>query len=170
MAYTNTVEGGPFSYPNYQGGFLCRVLTHCANGALCAKPAERRAAPRTRRLVRMGLRVEPERGRVKAVPLSRWSGTVVEDVSQVSVAGRAQDLRAPHKEQDTILLGSDVVLFERSPEAGPTRTGLVLGLGTKERRIAADTTIDPLFLVVPGIAGEGPLGTLHPGDTVLLGG
>src|ERR671911_1236977 len=116
-----------------------------------------------------GARLEAESSRVNAVALAGGGGAVVEDMPLVCPARGAVDLRAAHEEA-AVFLNLDVPLVYRLPEARPARPGVVLRLGAEERRPASHAGVDALALVVPVLACEGPLGALHPGYAVLLGG
>ena len=103
-------------------------------------------------LVGLRIRIEFERGRVDAVAQARRLGTVVEDVALVRTTNGAVHLRTPHKKEAPVLLGFDVAFVDRRPEARPTRTGVVLGLGAKELRAAAGAAVDAFLLLVPVLA------------------
>jgi len=68
---------------------------------------------------------ELQRGRVHAITLVGWPGSIVEDMAQVRVTYITQNLGAAH-EKALILFQLDVVLIERGPETGPTGPGVVL--------------------------------------------
>ena len=121
-------------------------------------------------LVRLRVRVEFQRGGVDAVAQACRRGAVVEDVPLVRPAGGAVHLRTQHEEEAAVLFGLDVLLIYGSVEARPARAGVVLRLGAKERRAASDAAVDAFLLVIPVLAGKGPLGAMLPGDPVLLGG
>src|SRR5208337_5121195 len=84
-----------------------------------------------------GFLFELEGRRVDAVTQTRGSGAVVEHVSQMSIAGAAEDLGTGHP-QAAIILGANVLRIYRLPEAGPTRSGVVLRGRIEQRRAAAN--------------------------------
>src|SRR5918998_3497017 len=116
-----------------------------------------------------GARLEAKSSRVNAVALAGRGGAVVEDMPLVRPARGAVNLRAAHEEA-AVFLDLDVPLVYRLPEARPARPGVVFRLGAEERRPASHAGVDAFALVVPILAREGPLGALHPGYAVLLGG
>src|SRR5690606_25291670 len=105
--------------------------------------------------------------RVHAVAQPGRLGSVGEDVSEVGVAGGAEDLDATHPVAE-VLLGPDGVAADRCPEAGPPRPGVVLGVGVEELVAAAGAAVDAVALEVPVLAGGGALGALLAADVVLL--
>ena len=112
--------------------------------------------------------MEIKRSRVDAVAQARRRGAIVKDVALVRPAHGTMNLRASHEEA-AILFGLDVPLVNWFVEAWPTRTGVELRLGAKERRAAANAAIDAFFFVVPVPARKSPLGAFLPRDSVLLG-
>src|SRR5215207_1155310 len=85
-------------------------------------------------------------------------------------ADGAVHLRAQHEEEASVLFALHVLLIYRCVEARPTRAGIVLRLGAKERRAASDATVDAFLLEIPVLPRKGPLGAVLPSDPVLLGG
>ena len=98
-----------------------------------------------------------------------WGWAVVKDVPQVRVADGAADLRSGHGKLPILLVGH-VLVANRGPEARPSTAGVELRLGAKELIAAADALVDPLFVVVVVLAGEGPFGTAFARDLVLFAG
>ena len=94
---------------------------------------------------------------VDAVALPRGRRAIGKHVTEVGIATGAIDLN-PHHAVGQITLGGDRVWGGPIPEAGPTRSGLEFGLGTEQRRPAADAVVHPRGLVVPVSTGERPLG------------
>src|SRR5690349_22969618 len=88
-------------------------------------------------------------------------------MAQVAAAGRAGRLRSGH-EPGSVGLGGDGCWVDRGEEARPTRAGLELRLGPEELGAAAGATIRPGAMLVPEVAGEGPLGALLAKDAVAL--
>src|SRR5581483_7391212 len=127
-------------------------------GPPCSAPLRRAAAGRP---------LEPERRRVDAVPLPRRLGPVVEDVPQVPLAARAQDLRALHEEAP-VGAHHDRVRLDRLPEARPAGPRLELRLRAEQRRAAPRAAVHALVLAVVVLAGEGALGSVLPEHAVLL--
>ena len=68
-------------------------------------------------------------------------GSVVEDVAQMGLALVAHDLDPPHAVARVGHFAHGLAI-DRLPEARPTGAGIELGLGTEQRRAAADATID----------------------------
>src|SRR5271166_5650470 len=86
----------------------------------------------------------------------------------MSRADSAMDLGARHPEA-SVVLGADVLLAGRLPEAGPARSGVELGVRVKEQGTAAGALVDPSVLVIPVFPGKGWFGSLLAGHVVLLG-
>src|SRR5918998_4360226 len=122
---------------------------------------------RVRRLGRLLVRVEAQRGRVYAVALAGRRGAVVEDMTLMRPAHGAVHLSATHEEA-TVFLGLDVIA-PRRPEARPARAGVVLGLRAEEGLPATHATVDALSFVVPVLTRECSLCALHARHAVLLG-
>ena len=99
---------------------------------------------------------EAHRRRVHAVAQSGRSRPVIEHVPQVRVAVPAGDGGALHAECLVRDLG-DVLWRDGLVEAGPSRAGLELGLGTEDRRVATDAAVEPVVMVIPGVTGVGAL-------------
>src|SRR5258706_2233794 len=56
------------------------------------------------------------------------------------------------------------------PETRPARSRFEFSVRTEERLSAADTFIDPRFMIIPIFAREGALGSFFASDLVLLRG
>src|SRR5215471_10079764 len=80
----------------------------------------------------------------------RWS--IVEDVSEVSIATDTQYLVAHHTVR-SVAPHDDVFLRDRLPEAWPASAGLELGFGIEKHRVAADAVIQPVRVIVKVLAG-----------------
>ena len=52
---------------------------------------------------------------------------------------------------------------------GQPQAGIELGVGSEQRRAAADAVVGARLVVVPVLAGEGAFGGFLAGDFVLLG-
>src|SRR5918997_5083833 len=101
----------------------------------------REKAPALRLLARLCSRIEVERGGVDAVTFDWRLRAIVKYVTLVCPADGAVHLRTRHKEYAAILFGLDVLLVCGRPEARPSRAGVVLRLGAKERRAAASAAV-----------------------------
>ena len=88
-------------------------------------------------------------------------------MAEVGVALAAARLD-PHHPMAVVLFFGDPIFGQRLPKTGPTRTRLVLGVGTEQIVAAARAAVDPTLLVVTERAGEGPLGALLTGDMLLF--
>ena len=104
---------------------------------------------------------EPHRSRIHAVTETGWTGTVIEDVTEVSVALAAGDRRSLHPQAHVAYL-DDVLLGNGLPEARPARTGFKFRLRAEDGVIAADAAIKTMVVVIPGAAGIGALCTRTP--------
>jgi len=94
-----------------------------------------------------------------------WS--VVKDVTEVRATLAAHHFGSPHHET-VVLFGFDIFFGNRRPKAWPSGAGIELGIGREKLIAAAGTPIHSLFMVIPILAGERPLGALLPADVVLL--
>src|SRR5215470_2442756 len=113
------------------------------------------------------LAVELERGRVHAVAQARRSRPVVEDVTEMRIARRAQYFSALHEEAP-VLLGAKVLLGHRRIEARPAAAGVELGRRVEQRRAAAYARVGSGLFGGPVLAAEGCFGPLLPCHAVLL--
>src|ERR1051326_4570574 len=138
----------------------CSFARGLALRHLPAPPAPRSA------YLRLCLPVEVEAGRVDAVALAARVRAVVEEVPEVGVAGGAADLGADHAVLAVLDL-LDLAAVDGRPEAGPPGAGVELGVRLEQRRAAHDALVHPDALVVPVLAGEGPLGGAALRDLVL---
>src|SRR5262245_59612199 len=136
------------------GGFpgaVAMVPWRAAVGGWYAQPAPTAIASPTSRGASRAARitllhaVESKRGRVHAVAKSRGPRTVVEHVTEVAAAARAQHFVAL---AIAILAHRDVRGGDRLVEAGPSGAGLELGLGAVEGEAAAGATVDALVVHV----------------------
>ncbi len=94
-------------------------------------------------------------------------GAIFEDVPQVSMASRTQDFRADHA-MLTISLLCDRFLADGLPEAGPSRPGIVFGLRTEQRLMAADAVIGAMGFVVPISPSKSPFSAFFPSNKELF--
>src|ERR1700730_19408860 len=79
---------------------------------------------------------ESERGRVHTVPQSGWLRTIVEDMSEMSVALGAADLGPDHTQRSIGLLDHDVRI-DRLGKTWPASPGVELVL-RNEKRVGTD--------------------------------
>src|SRR5438445_6415269 len=89
-------------------------------------------------------------------------------MSQVRVASRAQYLGASH-EKRAVGVGADVLFGDRLVKARPSGARLELGIGTEQRRGAADAPVEPLVVVFRILVGIRRFGAFLASDFVLLG-
>src|SRR4051795_9503525 len=94
------------------------------------------------------LRLQLQRRRFHAVAGTGRLRAVRENVAEVGVAARAQDLGAAHEEA-AIVLGRHRVVADWRPEGGPAGAALVLGLAREQRLAAADAGVGARSLRVP---------------------
>src|SRR3989337_789565 len=114
------------------------------------------------------LRLELERGAVDAVAQpALFLRTVGEDVPQVPLAARADDLGANHAVRHVAMLLDRA--FLRPGEARPARAAVELGLALEQRLTARGAEILTGRLVLLVLAGERALGAMLAQDAVLLG-
>ena len=105
---------------------------------------------------------------VEAIPAASGFRTVVEDVTEVSVATGAKDFGAGHAVAAVGDLGY-VITFDWLEETRPTGAGVEFGRGTEQRQTAANTRVDAGLVVVVERPAEGRLRAISTGDLVLLG-
>src|SRR5688572_33253036 len=86
----------------------------------------------------------------------------------MSVAAGAGDLGAHHAVTRVGYLGHAVGL-DRLEEAGPAGARLELLAGAEQLQAASRARVNAGVVVVPELAGAGPLGPLLAQDAVLLG-
>src|SRR6185295_15113821 len=111
---------------------------------------------------------ELERSRVHAVAEPRRLRPVAEDVPEVSLAARADDLSPVHEERVVGTL-DDRLLRDGLPEARPARAGFELRFGAEELLRAARAYVRALGMVVPELTRERTLRALPAQDLVLHG-
>ena len=75
---------------------------------------------------------------IQAIAEARWFGTVIEDVTEVRAAARANNFVAFHS-QAGVVRGGNERRDEWLRETGPTGARLKFGVAGKQRRVAADT-------------------------------
>src|SRR4029079_7505070 len=104
-------------------------------------------------------RLQLQRGRIDAVAQARWIRPVIEDVAEMTVAFRAQNLGADHAMARVALL-VDMTFSDGRRKTRPTAAGIELGVGFEQCLSAAGAGIGALALLVFVFAGERPLGRL----------
>jgi len=110
---------------------------------------------------------ESERGRVHTVPESGWLRTIVEDMSEMSVALGAADLGPDHTQRSIGLLEDDFRI-DRLGKTWPTSTRVELVL-RNEKRLARDhIDINPGLVIVPIGISEGRLSPVLFRNIILL--
>src|SRR5439155_2772932 len=67
-----------------------------------------------------------------------------------------------------VLVELDAALVGRLPDAGPARSGVVLGVRAEQLRAAPRTPVHAGIVLVPVRAAEGPLGAFLPEHVELL--
>ena len=82
---------------------------------------------------------------------------------EVGSAARAQDLLANHA-VGHVFLHADGLTGERQEEARPAGPGIVLVIGTEQRRIATDAVVIAVALVIDVLPREGPFSALVLGS------
>ena len=116
-------------------------------------------------LLHFGFVLEYQCGGIEAVAQAcRWRA-VVKDMSEVTAATGAEDFGADHAQGNIVDL-RNVFGCEGAIEAGPSRTGVELRAGSKERESASCAEVDAILVVIEEVAAEGGLGSLCPQDTV----
>ena len=108
-----------------------------------------------------------ERSRVDAVSLAGWIRAILEQMAEVSSTLRTNHFGATHAKA-VIRPELDVVLIDHVVKARPSRSGLKLGVGVKERSVTDHATVHPVALMVPVLPAEGPFGALLLRNVVLL--
>ena len=113
--------------------------------------------------------VELHGGGVHAVAEAGGFGAVVEDMAEVGIAERARDGGAAHA--DAVVGGvMDILFGDWLPEAWPAGARVKFGLGTEERDVAADTTVNTVGVLFVGGAGVGAFSAGAAGDFIGDGG
>ena len=115
------------------------------------------------------LRVKIQRRRVNAEPQPCRPRPIREQVPQVSIAARAQNLGPVHPVRG-VRLRADVFRADRQIKAWPAGAGVELGFRAEQVRAATGAAVQALVMVVPILASESRLGPLLPRDVELLGG
>ena len=111
---------------------------------------------------------EIERRAIHAIAEAGWSGTVVEHVTKMRTARRAQCFGADHA-VGTVDLGGDRVVGHRIEEARPSRAAVELRVAAEELGVAHDAVVGAVVVAVPVLAGEGSFGGAALGHLELLG-
>ena len=83
------------------------------------------------------------------------------------MASGTQDFRADHAILIIGLFG-DRFLVDRLPEAGPSRPGIVFGLRTEQRLMAADAVISAMGFVVTISPSKSPFSAFFPSNEELF--
>src|SRR3954447_12942725 len=130
--------------------------------------ATRCIAPGTRGyLTRRGRRrVEYQRKAVHAVAQAGRLRAVVEDVAEMAAAAATVDFGAQHAEGAVLGLADGV--FQRLVKTRPAGAALELGVGGKQRQVAAGAGEDALAMFFQQRARPRPLGALLAQNVVLL--
>ena len=110
---------------------------------------------------------ELQRRGIHAVAQTGRLRSIVEHVAQVRIASLAEHL-VPLHAVAAVAFGEDILFGDRRPEAGSAGARFKLRIGFEQVVVATDTPIDSLLVIVPILAGEGPLGSFSPRDLVLL--
>lgn len=96
----------------------------------------------------LGLWFEGDAHRVDAVAISGWSlRGIVKDVAQVTAALLAANLGANHA-VGFVLDVFDGLVVLRLIERGPTAVGVKLGVGNKQKGVAATAVVAALALLI----------------------
>src|SRR5437899_1360678 len=106
-----------------------------------------------------------QRNRVHAIAQAGRFRTVVEHVPEVGVAARAGYGRSLHT-PGAVSAGDNILFGNRFPKTGPTSAGFELGFRTKQRRVTANATEQPLAVQIQVLAAVGPLGPVFAGDLI----
>src|SRR5271166_1001873 len=114
------------------------------------------------------LRDEFEADRVHAVAQTGRRRPVVEDVTEMGAADRADDFGPPHEEA-VVGAGRNASRRDRLPEARPSGAGFKFGLGAEQRISIERANIAAVAMLIPILAGEGSFGSFLPAHLVLLG-
>lgn len=104
---------------------------------------------------------------VDAITFPSGLGTVVKDVPEMGPTLSTNDLCATHTET-VIGLEFDVSLIDHVVETRPTAPRLELRIGVEEGRVANDTAVRSVFLVVPVFPRERALRPAFLGNVILL--
>src|SRR5712691_2599053 len=110
---------------------------------------------------------KPERHAVHAVTQPRWFRSVIENVSGVGIAPRAEHLRAGHS-QASINFFPHVFLLDRRPKTRPAGAGIKLLGGTKQRQLTSGAFKRARVMNVVERARVGSFSSLLPHHVVLL--
>src|SRR4029077_19530087 len=108
-------------------------------------------------LVARGHRLERQRARIDAVPLTGRLGAVVEDVAKVAAAAAAHDLGAPH-EKAVVRAQLDRLGDRGLVEARPAGARVELGVRAEQPGATAGAPVEAVPVVAEIRAGERHLG------------
>ena len=103
---------------------------------------------------------------INAVAQAGRLGAVVEDVAEMTAAAPAMHLGANHAV--AAIDGLADIALDRGIEARPARAALELGLGRKQRQVAAGAGENALAVLLQQRTGAGPLGAMIAQDLILL--
>src|SRR5579859_126718 len=110
--------------------------------------------------------MEHQRVAIHAIAQARRLRAIVEDVAKMTAAAPAMHLGPRHAES-AVLGGADRVV-QRLVEARPTRAALELGVGRKQRQVAAGAGEDAFAVLLQKRARARPLRALIAQDFILL--
>ena len=83
----------------------------------------------------------------------------------MGIAASAKDLISYHAKAG-VRRRYHILLIDWFEETGPTGTRVKFSIGTKKRKVAADTLVEAGLLVVVESTAERPLGTFTTGDLI----
>src|SRR4051794_36188899 len=110
-------------------------------------------------------RMEHQRKTVDAIAQARGLRAVVEDVAEMAAAAAAMHFGAQHAKGAVLDLADGI--FDRLVEARPAGAALELGVGGKQRQVAAGAGEDALAVLFQQRAGARPFGAVLAQDVVL---
>ena len=87
-------------------------------------------------------------------------------MAKMGAALAAGDFGAQHLVAAILVLGNAFSRYRRG-KAGPAAAGVEFGGGGEQDFVAADATIEPIFMAIPVVAGEGSFGAFLAGDMEL---
>ena len=139
-------------------------MVGCKGRTAFSAPCDSKLA---RRVAVCATGVKLKRAAIDAVAQPRVAGTVRKDMNQMSFAGRAAHLDAPHAEGSVFVLRHGISVGTLG-EPPPPRSGKELRVGAEQGRAAANAAIHAgaLFLMI-GMA-EGALGAVFARHVELL--
>src|SRR4051812_20955252 len=103
----------------------------------------------------MLFRLQLQRRRIDAIAQAGRAGAVIEDMTEMAVAFRAQHLGAGHAVADIPLL-VDMAFDRRLGKARPAAAGIELGVGLEQSLPATGAGIGALAVLMFVFAGKRP--------------